>query len=173
VIPEEPGREKTISAFQLEARFAMSSVIPRARPVKSITRTTPRATPTTLIRVLKGRTRRFASISSTIFRKVDCRGTRGYLQSGRGEKTGWTGYAGWAETDIHGTDSSCQLIRPILSILSILFPAPYPSFYRDPYPSQDQHARDGKPESHDLADENDPAERRDDGYRQLHDGRAR
>ena len=62
----EPGRVKTISAFQLDARRAISFVIPRARPVKSTTSTTPSATPITLISVLKGRTFKFARTNSSI-----------------------------------------------------------------------------------------------------------
>src|SRR5438552_774184 len=44
----------------------MSFVIPRASPVKRTTRTTPSATPITLIKVRNGRTRRFANTSSSI-----------------------------------------------------------------------------------------------------------
>src|SRR5258706_7147182 len=69
-VSKPPGRVKTISAFQLAARLAMSLVIPRARPVKRITRTTPRATPITLMSVRNGRTLRFARTSSSILADV-------------------------------------------------------------------------------------------------------
>jgi hypothetical protein len=66
VISIAPGRVKTISAFQFAARLAMSSDIPRANPVKSVTSTTPNATPTMLINVRKGLVFRLAKTSSNI-----------------------------------------------------------------------------------------------------------
>src|SRR5439155_2256017 len=53
----EPGRVKIISARTFEDRVCKSSDIPCARPVNSITRATPSATPTTLIAERSGRWR--------------------------------------------------------------------------------------------------------------------
>src|SRR5882724_5820053 len=52
-----PGRVKIISARTFDARRWRSFDIPRASPVKSITRQTPSATPATLTRVRMGRWR--------------------------------------------------------------------------------------------------------------------
>src|SRR6185369_10649991 len=64
----DPARVNTISAFQFDARRAISFVIPRANPVNNTTSTTPMATPTTLMNVRNGRTRKLAKTSSSIFR---------------------------------------------------------------------------------------------------------
>src|SRR5436190_5281880 len=52
-----PGRVKIISARTFDARRWRSFDMPRASPVKSITRQTPRATPATLTSVRMGRWR--------------------------------------------------------------------------------------------------------------------
>src|SRR5436305_14613247 len=56
--PEE--RAKMISAFRFDARRCKSLDIPRASPVKSITKQTPSATPAALTRARTGRCRTLA-----------------------------------------------------------------------------------------------------------------
>jgi hypothetical protein len=63
-----PARVKRISAFKLKARCAISFVIPRASPVNKTTRTTPSATPTTLIAVRNGRVFKLAKTNSSIWK---------------------------------------------------------------------------------------------------------
>src|SRR5256885_2048129 len=70
--PEE--RAKMISAFRFDARRCKSLDIPRASPVKSITRQTPSATPVALTRARTGRCRTLAVTRLSI--KAEVRGQR-------------------------------------------------------------------------------------------------
>src|SRR5919109_5069011 len=63
----EPGRVKMISALRFDERRCRSLDMPVARPVKSITRQTPKAMPAMLTIVRTGRWRMFEVIRLSIF----------------------------------------------------------------------------------------------------------